>query len=118
KENIRIAEKNAQLNSCNEKVEFVCDQVEVFILKLWKSKFITNLSTLVIDPPRPGLSKRVKNALINITANRIIYISCNPHSLYEDLKSFLKFYKIKKIIPIDMFPHTPHIEIVCVLEHK
>lgn len=118
RENINVAQKNAELNMCSNKVEFVCDQVESFISKLWKSKFMTNLSTLVVDPPRPGLSKKVKNIITDLTANRIIYVSCNPQTLYEDLKSLLKFYKIKKIIPLDMFPHTPHVEVVCILEHK
>lgn len=117
-ENVMAAQKNAEFNNCTKNLEFVCDQVEVFLSKLWKSKFITNLSTLIVDPPRPGLSKKVKSVISNLTPNRIIYVSCNPQTLYEDLKSFVKFYKIKKIIPIDMFPHTPHIELVCVLDHR
>jgi 23S rRNA (uracil-5-)-methyltransferase RumA len=118
-ENINTAIENCELNNCNKDIiEFVCSTAEEFVQKLWKSKFLTNLSTIVVDPPRPGLSKRVKSILLDLSVNKIIYISCNPNTLYEDLKILLKFYKIKKIVPIDMFPHTPHIEVVCVLEHK
>jgi len=119
KDNIDIAKDNCKLNNISEdKVEFVCDNAEVFLPKLWKSKFISNLSTVIVDPPRPGLSKRVKGILSEIGVNRIIYISCNPVVLKEDLKTFVKFYKIKKVIPVDMFPHTKHLEVVCILEHR
>lgn len=119
KDNIIAAEKNRILNNLpEESIEFVCELSEVFITKLWKSKFLSNLSNIIVDPPRPGLSKKVKNILSELPANKIIYISCKPESLYEDLKTFVKFYRITKIIPIDMFPHTPHIEVVCILEHK
>lgn len=119
KENISVAQENLKENELNrDKIEFICDNVETFIQKLWKSKFISNLSNIVVDPPRPGLSKKVKSILVDIPANKIIYVSCNPNTLYEDLKIFVKFYKIKKLIPIDMFPHTPHIEVLCILEHK
>ncbi|MCX7940718.1 MAG: 23S rRNA (uracil(1939)-C(5))-methyltransferase RlmD [Endomicrobia bacterium] len=118
KDNIAAAQNNLLLNNLSENIEFVCDNVEVFITKLWKSKFMSNLSNIIVDPPRPGLSKKVKGAISDLAVNKIIYISCNPNTLYEDLKTFVKFYRIKKIIPIDMFPHTQHIELVCVLEHK
>ncbi|MCX7910532.1 MAG: 23S rRNA (uracil(1939)-C(5))-methyltransferase RlmD [Endomicrobia bacterium] len=119
KENIEVAFENLKINSISlDIVEFINENVENFLLKLWKSKFLSNLSNVILDPPRPGLSKKVKSIINEINANKIIYVSCNPKTLYEDLKSFIKFYKIKKIIPIDMFPHTPHIEIICVLEHR
>ncbi|MCX7957111.1 MAG: 23S rRNA (uracil(1939)-C(5))-methyltransferase RlmD [Endomicrobia bacterium] len=119
KENIAIAYENLELNSIsNDVLEFICDNVENFILKLWKSKFMSNLSNIIVDPPRAGLSKKVKNILNEIISNRIIYVSCNPKTLYEDLKSLIKYYKIKKLIPVDMFPHTLHIELICVLEHR
>jgi len=117
-ENVNTAIENSELNNCNKNIEFVCSQAEEFVQKLWKSKFLTNLSTIVVDPPRPGLSKKVRSLLTELTANKIIYISCNPNSLFEDLKIINKFYKIKKLIPVDMFPHTAHIEIICILEHR
>ncbi len=118
-DNIEVAKKNCILNNISEdKVEFVKDAAEVFLLKLWKSKFLSNLSTIIVDPPRAGLSKKVKYMISDLGVNRIIYISCNPETLKEDLKSFVKFYNIKKLIPIDMFPNTKHIEIICVLDHK
>ncbi len=118
KENIDTANENCKINNCTDNIEFVCSTAEEFIQKLWKSKFLTNLSTVIVDPPRPGLSKRVKSILLDLSVNKIIYVSCNPNTLYEDLKILLKFYKIKRLVPIDMFPHTPHVELICVLEHR
>lgn len=119
KDNIEIAKKSCIINNISkDKVEFVAENAEMFLSKLWKSKFLSNLSNIIVDPPRPGLSKKVKYIISNLGVNRIIYISCNPEALKEDLKIFVKFYNIKKLVPIDMFPHTRHIEIVCVLEHK
>ncbi|MEN3014131.1 MAG: 23S rRNA (uracil(1939)-C(5))-methyltransferase RlmD [Endomicrobiia bacterium] len=119
KQNIEVALENAKINSISfDIVEFINDNVENFLLKLWKSKFMANLSNIIVDPPRPGLSRKVKSILNDTGVFKIIYVSCNPKTLYEDLKSFVKFYKIKKIIPVDMFPHTNHIEVICVLEHK
>ncbi len=117
KDNIIVALENQQINNI-QNVEFIESTAEMFLSKLWKSKFITNLSTIIVDPPRAGLSKKVKSVISEMPVNKIIYVSCNYESLKEDLKTFLKFYKITKIIPIDMFPHTRHIEVVSVLEHR
>ncbi len=117
KDNISIANENLQMNKITN-VEFVCENVETFLSKLWKSKFLTNVSTIIVDPPRAGLSKKVRSCIIETGVNKIIYVSCNPESLKDSLKSFLKFYKIKRLIPIDMFPHTKHLECITVLEHR
>lgn len=117
KENIVSASENALLNKITN-TEFVCDNAENFLVKLSKSKFATELSTIVIDPPRAGITKRVRNALLESGVENIIYVSCNIETLVEDLKIFTKFYKIKEVIPVDMFPFTKHLELITVLKHK
>lgn len=117
KENILVANQNKELNNISN-VEFVCENAETFVTKLLKSKFYTELSTIIIDPPRAGLSKRVCNTISELGVNKIIYVSCNIESLTQDLKLLTRFYKIKKVVPIDMFPFTKHLETIVLLEHK
>ncbi len=117
KTNILIANENANFNNISN-VEFENTNAETFILKLAKSKFATELSTIIVDPPRAGLSKRVLTEISESGVGKIVYVSCNLETLKEDLKTFVRFYKIKKVIPVDMFPFTKHLETVTVLEHK
>ena len=70
----------------------------------------------IIDPPRAGLHPKALKNIIKLNQNKIIYISCNPSTQARDLVVFLESgYKIKNIIPVDMFPHTPHIESIVTL---
>ncbi len=75
---------------------------------------------ILIDPPREGLSKTICNKLIQIAPQQLIYISCNPSTLARDLKILLDsgIYEISDIQPLDMFPHTSHIESVCNLQKR
>lgn len=82
-------------------------------------KIGAKIDTLVVDPPRPGLSKKVKDAILNKDINEILYFSCNPLSFARDIKILMKRYRVSdKIILIDMFPHTPHIELFTRLEPR
>jgi 23S rRNA (uracil1939-C5)-methyltransferase len=65
---------------------------------------------VIVDPPRVGLEKRGVEALLTLKPKKILYISCNPKTQAEDLKSLVCQYKVEKIQPLDQFPHTPHIE--------
>ena len=77
------------------------------------------IDTIIFDPPRAGLSKRVIKTTLEIRPNQIIYVSCNPKTQVRDLRYFVdKDYMISYVRPIDMFPHTPHIESIVVLEKK
>ena len=69
----------------------------------------------MVDPPRAGLHKRVVRALDSSGAKRLVYVSCNPSTQLRDIEK-LKNYRLRRIQPIDMFPHTPHIENVALLE--
>lgn len=71
---------------------------------------------VVVDPPRPGLHKKVLDALGRMQSARIIYVSCNSQTLAENLLVLSEYgYAIERIQPIDMFPQTPHCEVVCEL---
>ena len=72
--------------------------------------------TVFTDPPRAGCSKKFLSSLVKCCPEKIVYVSCNPETLSRDL-GFLTHngYKVKKIQPVDMFPHTKHVETVCLL---
>ncbi|KAG6398028.1 hypothetical protein SASPL_139478 [Salvia splendens] len=80
---------------------------------------------VITDPNRPGMHMKLIKFLLNLKADRIVYVSCNPATCARDLdylchgvpeKNIERCYKLKSIQSVDMFPHTPHIECVCLLE--
>jgi len=78
-----------------------------------------SIDTLVVDPPRPGLSREVKEAILKIYPDEILYFSCNPLSMARDLEYLSRGYRVSDgIYLIDMFPHTPHIELFARLEKR
>jgi 23S rRNA (uracil1939-C5)-methyltransferase len=75
---------------------------------------------VVMDPPREGLSNAVRHKILQMSPDQLIYISCNPATLARDIKSLLASgeYVLEKVQPLDMFPHTSHIECICSLARK
>jgi 23S rRNA (uracil1939-C5)-methyltransferase len=73
---------------------------------------------VVVDPPRAGLAGKALKRLGEIGAPRIVYVSCNPTTLAGDVKRLRAeySYELKRVKPVDMFPHTPHVEAVALLE--
>jgi 23S rRNA (uracil1939-C5)-methyltransferase len=72
---------------------------------------------VVVDPPRAGLSKKVVRRLIECGASRIVYVSCNPTTLAPNAAQLAEAgYRVRRVKPVDMFPQTPHIECVALLE--
>ncbi len=76
-----------------------------------------NYDTVIVDPPRPGLGSKIIKKLNESKIQRLVYVSCNPHSLAQNI-SQLKNFSLKKIIGIDMFPQTPEVETIAVLDRK
>lgn len=110
KESVENAQRNAELNGVTN-CEFVCGEVKKILAKIGADKQIPDL--VVVDPPRAGLHKHVVKSLLNMRAPRIVYVSCNPSTLARDLKILCEeHYQLEKAQPIDMFPHTYHIETV------
>lgn len=73
---------------------------------------------IVVDPPRAGLTKRALRYLHSCNPHQIAYVSCNPKALKDNLQRFFQagLYRPRAISAYDMFPHTPHAEVVCVLD--
>ena len=88
-------------------------------LKDFLSKNSNNIDlpdTIIVDPPRPGLHKNTVKDIIELKPTKIIYVSCNPPTQARDINLFLNDnYNVLDIQPIDMFPHTPHIECIVTL---
>jgi 23S rRNA (uracil1939-C5)-methyltransferase len=72
---------------------------------------------IVVDPPRAGLAKKVVERIAKAEPARVVYVSCNPATLAGNAAHFAELgYRVRRVTPVDMFPHTPHIEAVALLE--
>jgi 23S rRNA (uracil1939-C5)-methyltransferase len=94
---------------------FLCGEVR-FVLPSLIAKGVT-AEVVVADPPRAGFHPKALHALLTVGARRIVYVSCNPTTLARDLAELVRGgYRLEWVQPLDMFPHTPHIEAVARLE--
>jgi 23S rRNA (uracil1939-C5)-methyltransferase len=75
---------------------------------------------VVVDPPRAGLSRKIVRRLLECEAERIVYVSCNPTTLAPNARQIVDDggYRLRRVRPVDMFPQTPHIEAVALLERS
>lgn len=109
-QSVEDAQRNAQKNKVSN-CEFICGEAKKVL-----SELITRgekFDIVVVDPPRAGLHPNVVEYLSDIKIEKLIYVSCNPATLARDLKLFCeRGYKLSQVQPVDMFPHTPHIETV------
>ena len=71
---------------------------------------------LIIDPPRAGMHKDVVRQVLDLGVERVVYVSCNPATMARDLNMMQNQYRLLEVQPVDMFPHTYHIEAVAGLE--
>jgi 23S rRNA (uracil1939-C5)-methyltransferase len=73
----------------------------------------------VVDPPRAGMHPKVLSALRLLAPRRVVYVSCNPRAALEDVRGLLAAgYRLRQVQPLDLFPHTPHVECVFVLDRE
>jgi 23S rRNA (uracil1939-C5)-methyltransferase len=71
---------------------------------------------IVVDPPRAGLTDKAVSRIGEVAAPRIVYVSCNPATMGPNVARFRDYgYRLERVTPVDMFPHTPHVECVGVL---
>lgn len=73
---------------------------------------------VIMDPPRSGMHKEVVQSLLRLSPSRMIYVSCNPATMARDLALFSQDYELAEVQPVDMFPHTHHVECVARLDRK
>jgi 23S rRNA (uracil1939-C5)-methyltransferase len=113
-EAIADAEENARLNGI-ENAQFRAGDARREIRPLLAEAGRPDL--VVVDPPRAGLSKKIVRRVIECEPDRIVYISCNPTTLAPNAAQLAEAgYRLRRVKPVDMFPQTPHIECVALLE--
>ncbi|WFA08053.1 23S rRNA (uracil(1939)-C(5))-methyltransferase RlmD [Tissierella sp. Yu-01] len=106
-EAVEMANENAKLNKLDN-VEFIAGDVLKAVDDLKEKPDL-----IVIDPPRDGIHPKAINKIIDFSPDTFVYVSCNPVTLARDLKVFIeRGYKVEKAKLMDMFPRTPHVEVV------
>ncbi len=112
-EAIADAQQNATINQFGN-TTFVCGKAEEVILK-WKAEGIKP-DVVMVDPPRKGCDETFLETLLTLNPKKIVYISCNPSTQQRDAQILAQQYKLTQITPVDMFPHTTHVETVAQFE--
>ena len=113
---IEDAKKNAKRNSI-EGLEFYAADVGKFLTE--HPEYQNKIRTLILDPARAGIAPKTLKKIINLNAERMVYVSCNPATQARDVEQLsLAGYGLKKISLVDQFPHTAHIETVVLLERS
>lgn len=115
-EAIEAAKENAQLNGIENADFYVGDMKHVFNEAFVKDQGIPDL--IITDPPRDGMHADVVAQILNISAPKIVYVSCNSATQARDLALLDRDYKVTKVQPVDMFPQTFHVENVVLLEKR
>ena len=113
---VRDAKENARINNI-QNIEFFEDDAGKFMVKAARQG--EKYDVVIMDPPRAGASLEFLRCLTELAPEKVVYVSCNPETLARDA-SFLtrKGYKVRKIQPVDMFPHTEHVETVVLFVKK
>ena len=106
---IEDANLNKELNNIDN-VEFVLDDATHFLSNLNET-----IDTVIVDPPRKGLTTQGIEDIIKTQAENVVYVSCNPVTLKRDLDLLSSHYTIKEVKPFDMFPQTSHVESVVLM---
>ncbi|HSN59450.1 MAG TPA: 23S rRNA (uracil(1939)-C(5))-methyltransferase RlmD [Ferruginibacter sp.] len=115
-EAIEDAKKNASLNNIDHALFFAGD-----VIKICNDDFFATHGkpdVVITDPPRVGMHEKLVIKLLEMEAPRIVYVSCNTATQARDILLLSEKYKVEKIQPVDMFPHTHHIESVALLTLK
>lgn len=115
KDAIKDAKNNAILNNINN-ANFVLADASDFMVDLAKTS--EKIDVVFVDPPRKGCDEKFLSSLVKLSPKKIVYISCNPSTLARDLGYLKETYDIKIIQPVDMFPHTYHVETIALLHLK
>ncbi len=113
---IEDAKENAKLNNISH-AEFFCgDVIKVCNTSLFEQHGFPDL--VITDPPRAGMHQDLINKLLEIECKKIVYVSCNVATQARDINLLSEKYEVEKVQPVDMFPHTHHIECIALLTLK
>ena len=104
------AKENLKINNINN-VRFICGDAAKEINKIKE-----HVDVIIVDPPRKGIDRKAIAIMKKLAPKKIVYISCNPVTMARDLSYLNNLYNVRKVVPVDMFPNTSHVESVCILE--
>lgn len=113
---VRCAERNARANGVAERCDFVAaDATEWMSRKAGERHF----DVVLMDPPRAGSTPEFLHGVADLAPERVVYVSCNVQTQARDLEVLLgRGYTLRSVTPVDMFPHTKHVESVAVLARR
>lgn len=115
-EAIESAKENAKRNGITN-TAFFTGKAEEVIPKMYQQGVVAD--TIVVDPPRKGCDSKLLETLVAMNPKKIVYVSCDPATLARDLAYLAQNgYKVEKVQPVDMFPHTTHVETIVALYKK
>ncbi len=113
---IKDAKKNATANGVDN-TEFIAGEAERVIPQMYEKGIRADV--VVVDPPRKGCEQVVLETMVKMQPERIVYVSCNPSTLARDLNYLTENgYRVEEVQPVDMFPHTAHVECVVGIRRK
>ena len=115
-EAIEDAKVNSEINGISNTLFYAGDMKDILT-----DDFISEHGrpdVIITDPPRAGMHPDVVKTILNAAPQRIVYVSCNPATQARDLQDLDTQYKVVAVQPVDMFPHTPHVENVVLLERR
>ena len=111
---IENAKENAEINRISN-AEFLCGNAGEIFNRLVENQKV-KADVVVVDPPRKGCEEELLKTVLKLKPKKFVYVSCNPVSLARDLKFLTENgFVLEKVQPADMFPHTVHVETVCLL---
>ncbi len=108
---------NAERNGVSN-VRFLTDTVEHYLKDAVESGDFPSESAVVIDPPRPGLHPKALRRLVELRPANLLYISCKPQVLAQELPALLEAYVLDDLRAVDLFPHTEHVEVLAAFRRK
>lgn len=111
-EAIELAKHNAETNNVSDRCTFTSGPAEDLS---WKD---IDADVIILDPPRSGLHPKVLKTVMEKKPETIIYVSCNYHRLVEELKTFKELYEVEDVQALDLFPHTPHVEVIVKMKKR
>lgn len=115
-EAIADAKENSRINGITNVDFFAGDIKDILVESFFQVNGYPDV--VILDPPRAGIHEDVANALLHANPSRIVYVSCNPATQARDIALLDEKYKLVRVQPVDMFPHTHHVENVVLLERR
>ena len=115
-EAIEDAKINSEINGIENTLFYAGDMKDIL-----NDEFIESHGrpdVIITDPPRAGMHPDVVKTILRATPERIVYVSCNPATQARDLQTLDEQYRVVEVQPVDMFPHTPHVENVVLLQRR